>query len=401
MSDGAVLLLGCGAVGLAAARLLGRDRAVRRVIAADRLAGRAAAARELCAGKGNSVRLDAADDISLAKVLSDVSLLINTAPLPLGALLSLIRSAVESGVSYVDSGSDADAIQAVFDSQYLETVAARQAVSVAPGLGTSPGLANALASYLGQRLERVDEARFYMLDDLRRRGFDEWRERLTTLGSPALVWRGGDWRHVSPMAEREDALFPAPWGCAPCFTVGIGPVTLPASIVSLTQVSSHWGFVDPAMAEIMGNLVSYGFADERAIDTPSGAASPLEFAASFFSGSRETWTVPRSASPFGFASAPGPTVRQAVVDGILQGKATRFRMTYHFPGESDAENAAATLAVGARMLLTRELPAPGVHAPESLDPAPFLWDMERRGVEIQLTKTVKSQDRRSVASCIG
>ena len=64
-------------------------------------------------------------------------------------------------------------------------------------------------------------------------------------------------------------------------------------------------------------------------------------------------------------------------------------MTYRFPEENDIENDAATLAIGARMLLTREMPAPGLHAPEALDPAPFLWDMERRGVEIQLTKTIE------------
>ena len=64
-------------------------------------------------------------------------------------------------------------------------------------------------------------------------------------------------------------------------------------------------------------------------------------------------------------------------------------MTYRFPGERDVDNVAATLALGARMLLTREMPAPGLHTPEALDPAPFLWDMERRGAEIQLTKTIE------------
>ena len=69
---------------------------------------------------------------------------------------------------------------------------------------------------------------------------------------------------------------------------------------------------------------------------------------------------------------------------MLRGMKTRFTMTYRFPEESDVENEAATLAIGARLLLTREMPAPGLHAPEALDPAPFLWDMERRGVELEL-----------------
>ena len=217
-------------------------------------------------------------------------------------------------------------------------------------------------------------------------------ERLAAFGSPALVWRDNDWRHIAPMAEREDALLPPPWGPVSCCTVGIGPVTLPYSIASLMEASSHRGFADQAMATIVENLVNYGFGGDEPVDTPSGAISPAEFAASFFSGLsglNHPWTAPHIPTPFGFHSEPGPTVRQVVVSGLLRGKKTRFRMTYHFPGEDDSENAAATLVVGARMLLTRELPAPGVHAPESLDPAPFLWNMERRGVEIQLTKTVE------------
>lgn len=382
MSDRAVLLLGCGPVGLAASRFLGREREVWSVVTADISAERAAAAAELCGEKAVSARLDATDDISLGKILADVSLVVNTVRLPLGSLLPLIRSVVEAGVSYADCNSDSESIQTVFDSRYLETEAGHRAVSVVPGLGTSPGLTNALTGYLGQRLERLDEARFYMVDDLRHRSLNQWRDRLDAFGSPALVWRESDWRHVSPMVEYEDAVFPPPWGRVSCCTVGLGPVTLPYSIASLTHVSSHRGFLDAEMAEIMRNLVLYGLAGDHPVDTPAGPLSPAEFAAALFS-------APFVATPYAFDSVPGPVLRQAQVSGILRGKKTNFTMSYHFPGEDDADNVAATLVTGARMLLSRELPAPGVHPPESLDPAPFLWDMERRGVEIQLTKTVE------------
>ena len=382
MSERAVLLLGCGPVGLAAARRLGSERAVGSVITADIIAERAVAAAELCGDRAVFTRLDATDDTSLAKVLSDVSLVVNTVRLPLGTLFPLIRSVVEAGVSYADCNSDAESIQMVFDSPYLEATAGQRTVSVVPGLGVSPGLTNALTSYLGQRLERVDEARFYMVDDLRRRAPGQWRDRLDAFGSPALVWRDGDWQHISPMTECEDAAFPPPWGRVPCCTVGLGPVTLPASIASLTHVSSHRGFLDAEMEGMMRNLVYYGFAGTHPVDTPAGSISPAEFATALFS-------APLAATPYAFSPASGPVLRQAQIGGLLRGKRTRFTMTYHFPGEDDADSIAATLVTGARMLLARELPAPGVHPPESLDPAPFLWDMERRGVEIQLTKTVE------------
>ncbi len=384
MRDGAALLLGCGAVGRAVARRLGRDRAFGRVIVADRRMERAAAAAELCGGKAAPLRLDCSDDESLGRVLGDVALVLNTVELPPSALLAVIRSVVEAGVSYADANDDPESLQAVFDSEYLAALAGYRGVGVAPGLGASPGQVNALTRYLGQRLNRMDEARFYRIDDLRRRGFKQWRGRLAAFGSPALVWREGDWRHVAPMSEWEDVAFPPPWGRVRCCTVGLQPVTLPGSMPSLVRVSSHRGFADGEMDGIMGDLVRYGLAGGQPVETPAGFVSPAGFAAAFFSG---PWSPLYPGQPGG-GEPPGlPWQMQAM--GQLYGRATRFTLTWAFPTEQDAEGIAAPLAVGGRMLLTRELPAPGVHPPEALDPAPFLWDMERRGVEIQLTKTVE------------
>ena len=389
MADDAVLLLGCGAVGLSAARFLGADRAFSRVITADLVPERAAAASEVCGGKATSTHLDVSDDEELGRALDDVALVLNTTRQPLSGLLPLIRSVVEAGASYADCNSDPESLQAVFDSEYLEALAGYRSVSVVPGLGTSPGLTNALTAYLGQRLERVDEARFYLLDDLRRRSAGQWRDRLAAFGSPALVWRDSDWRHVSPMTEYEEAVFPSPAGAISCCTVGLGPVSLPLTFASLTEVSCHRGFADGTMGEIMRNLVRYGFGSDDPIHTSGGYISPAEFASAFLSSPHDAWTGDVSSALHGLGASGGPPLRLAKISGLLRGKKTHFTMSYHFPGEQDADNVAATLVIGARMLLTRELPAPGVHAPEALDPAPFLWNMERRGVEIQLTKSVE------------
>ncbi len=388
MTEGVTLLLGCGSVGMAAARYLGVDRAFQRVIVADRDSQRAAAAAEVCGSKAVSAQLDCFNDDTLERVLEDVALVINTIRIPLSAALPLLRSVMEAGVSYVDASSDPEALQAIFDSEYLEALAGYRAVGVVPGLGASPGLTNALASYLGQRLERIDTASFYLVDDLRRRSLRQWRDRLSQFGGPALVWQNSEWRHVSPLTECSDVALPPPMGSVSCCTVGLGPVTLPSSIASLTHVSSHRGFADPAMLDIIRNLVFYGFGSEDPVETPIGSLSPAEFAASLYSGPREAWAGgPASDSLFRSELTQGSPVRQTQVAGMLRGRKTRFTMTYYFPGEQDSDNIAATLAIGARMLLTREIPAPGVHPPEALDPAPFLWDMERRGVEIQLAKS--------------
>ena len=270
MTADATLLLGCGSVGRAVARLLGRDRAFGRVIVADRCLERATAAAELCNGKANSLTLDCTDYESLNRVLEDVALVVNTVELPLDSLLPMIRSVVEAGVSYTDANDDPESLQAVFDSEYLASLAGYRGVSVIPGMGVSPGQTNAMTSYLGQRLNRVDEARFIQVDDLSRRRAKEWRKRLAAFGSPALVWRESDWRHVSPMSECGEAALPPPWGSIRCCTVGLQAVTLPANLPSLTDVSNHRGFAGPDFEEVMRDLVRYGFAGDQPVGYPGG-----------------------------------------------------------------------------------------------------------------------------------
>ena len=390
MTEGATLILGCGPLGLAVARRLGQDRAFRQVITADQDAHWAAAAAEACGERAAGLRLDYRDDGALSRVLEDVNLVVNTIRLPLPETLALMRTVLESGVSYADACTDSETLQAIFDSDYLDALAGYRAVGAVPGLGASPGLTNALTSYLGQRLERIDEARFYLVDDLGLRSERQWRERLAEFGSVALVWQDSDWLQLDPMSDCAATSFPPPLGEVHCSTTGIGPVTLPGSFGSLAHVSSHRGFKDAEVWEMVRNLIYCGLASEEPVETAVGALSPAAFAAALFSQSRFGFLggyIP-VASPWTWAP-PMPRVRQAQVVGMLRGMKTRFTMTYRFPEESDIENEAATLTIGARMLLTREMPAPGLHAPEALDPAPFLWDMERRGVEIQLTKTIE------------
>ena len=382
MAGDAVLLLGGGAVGKSVAPLLARDRGIGSIIVADPQPERAAAAAELCDGKASAVRLDDGDDDALGKILGDVNLTVNTRNLPTDSLLPLIRNVVEAGVSYADATDDPDSLQAVFDSEYLSSLAEYRAVGVIPGLGASPGQTNALAQYLSQRLDRMEEVRLYHLDGIRRGTQERWRRRLSSLGSPALVWRGNDWSHVSAMSEWEDVAFPPPWGAARCYIEGVRPVSLPLSVPTLTFLSGYHGFTDAEVEETAVDFVRYGLASDHPVETQDGPVRPAEFASAFLSG---PW------SPFGpGAEETRGLPRQLRVQGQLEGRTIHYTMTWVFPEESEAENIAAPLAVGARMLLGRELPAPGLHPPEALDPAPFIWDMERRGAEIQLTKRVEA-----------
>ena len=189
---------------------------------ADQDSNRAAAAAEVCGDKAAPAKLDLSDDGTLEQALDDVDLVVNTLSMPVAGALPLLRSVLEAGVSYVDASSDPEALQAIFDSEYLDALAGYRAVSAVPGLGASPGLTNALTNYLGQRLERIDDASFYLVDDPARSNFQQWRGRLSAFGDPALVWRDNEWQHVSPFSEYVDVSFPSPLGNVRCSAVGLG-----------------------------------------------------------------------------------------------------------------------------------------------------------------------------------
>ena len=397
-----------GRLALSAARFLGEDRIFGRVIAADLIQERAAAASEMCGPKATSARMDALDDEELARDAQRRGAGVEYHP------SSAAHACCRSSETWSRPGPPtrtATATRSRFRPCSIPNTWSRlagyRAVSVLPGLGASPGLTNALTAYLAQRLERIGRGALLS---------SGWTCGAAALGSgsrtPGRVRfaRAGVERQRLAGSVRDDRVgggdFPAPGrGRCPVAPVGLGPVTLPQSFASLADVSCHRGFADPLMAEIMSDLAGYGFASDEPVDTANGPLSPVEFASCFFSGPHDVWSsrVSEALRPgrhSGWESA-GAALRQAVVSGMLRGKKTDFTMTYRFPGEDDADNTAATLAVGGRMLLARELPAPGVHAPESLDPAPFLWNMERRGVEIQLDQDCRGLGRGYVASCIG
>ena len=83
--------------------------------------------------------------------------------------------------------------------------------------------------------------------------------------------------------------------------------------------------------------------------------------------------------------------QQVRVKGIRAGHPTELTMTYSFPPGDIALATASCLVVGAGLLVSRELPGPGVIAPEALDPAPFMWDMESRGVHFKMEDSASAR----------
>ena len=381
MPEITALLIGCGTVGTATARLLLEDSRFQHIIVADRLVNRADSLAEALDSRVTAVQLDCRQEDQVAAALTGVSVVLNTAGPFSRDTLSLMRTVVEAGVPYADINDDVEALQRVFESEYLDSLAKHRGVGVLPGLGASPGQTNVVARHMAGRMDVVEEVRFFLVNDATYRSEAVWRHRLALFGQPALLYDRGRWTESPGMSEYQDVAFPAPWGNIRCYTVGLETVTIPRSFGGLRHASLWRGFSDPATTETLKSLIDAGFASDQTLTVDGVSVSPAAMSAAVLAGPR----------PDGVSAEPGRLPRQVRVKGIRNGRPTELTMTYSFPPGDIALATASCLVVGAGLLVSRELPGPGVLAPEALDPATFMWDMESRGVHFKLEDSASTR----------
>ena len=376
------MIIGCGTMGAATARLVHADVRFQHLILADRDLQRAERLAEtLDGGQVTALQLDFRQDDQVARSLAGVSVVLNTTGPFSRDTLSLMRTVIEAGIPYADINDDVETLQSVFESEYLDSLAKHRGVGVLPGLGASPGQTNVLARHLASRMDVVDEVRFFLVNDSTYRSEAVWRHRLALFGMPALLYDGGRWTQSPGMSEYQDVAFPAPWGSIRCYTVGLETVTIPASFGGLRHASLWRGFSDPATAETLKTLIDAGFASEQPLDVDGVPTAPAAMTGAVLAGVRME----------GESAAPGRLPRQVRVKGIREGRPAELTMTYSFPPGDVALATASCLVVGAGLLVDRELPGPGVFPPEAMDPAPFMWDMESQGVHFKLEDSASTR----------
>ena len=384
MPDHTALLIGCGTIGSATARLLAEDARFQRIIVADRDLDRAVQLAETINGQVTAVQLDWRQDDQVTPALNNVSLVLNTSGPFSRDTLSLMRTVVEAGVPYADVNDDVDALQRVFESEYLNSLARHRGVGVLPGLGASPGQTNVVAGHIVSRMDSVEEVRFFLINDAAYRSEAVWRRRLALFGQPALLYDGGRWTEAPAMSEYQDVEFPAPWGTIRCYGVGLETVTIPQSFPGLRHASLWQGFSRADTMEMLKVLIDAGFASEQPLTVDEISMSPAAMSAAVLTGPQ----------PGGESAEPVRLPRQVRVKGIRAGYPAELTMTYSFPPGDIALASASCLVVGAGLLVSRELPGPGVMAPEALDPAPFMWDMETRGVHFKMEDSASTRTGR-------
>ena len=381
MADFTALIIGCGTMGAATARLALECGKFQQVIVADRDLQRANDLAHTLEGPITARQLDYRQEDQLAKSLGGVSVVLNTTGPFNRDTLSLMRTVIEAGIPYADINDDVETLQSVFESEYLGSLAKHRGVGVLPGLGASPGQTNVLARHMAGRMDIVEEVRFFMVNDASYRSEAVWRHRLALFSQSALLYDRGRWTQTSGMSEFQDVAFPAPWDNIRCYNVGLETVTIPMSFKGLLHASLWRGFSDPDTTETLKGLVDAGFASEETLEVDGVSITPAALSAAVLAGTQRAGDSPDL----------GRLPRQVRGKGVREGREAELTMTYSFPQGDIALATASCLVVGAGLLVERELPGPGVYPPEAMDPAPFMWDMESRGVHFKLEDSASTR----------
>ena len=385
MPDRTALVLGCGTMGAATARLVIEDARFQHVVVADRDLRRAEGLAETLGGAATALQLDCRQEDQVARSLGGMSVVLNTTGPFSRDTLSLMRTVIEAGIPYADINDDVETLQSVFDSEYLSSLAKHRGVGVLPGLGASPGQTNVLARHLFSRMDVVEEVRFFMVNDATYRSEAVWRHRLALFSQPALLFDRGRWTQTPGMSEYQDVAFPAPWGNIRCYNVGLETVTIPTSFGGLLHASVWRGFSDPATTKTLKALIDAGFASDDSLEVDGVSMTPAAMTAVVLA---ETQPPVQTEVE---SDGPGRLPRQVRVKGVKDGREAELTMTYSFPPGDIALATASCLVVGAGLLVDRALPGPGVFPPEAMDPAPFMWDMESRGVHFKLEDSASTR----------
>lgn len=389
-----VVLLGVGAVGGVIARHLARHPAITGLTLADRDPRRAvdlvatlAAARGDAAPNGDGpaaggdlrvVEADAGDAGALRRLLDGADLVVNAVvPRFNGAVMD---AALAAGCHYVD-------LAAGDEDQFLRDRAWRDAGRIAlHGMGEDPGISNVLARRGADRLDTVDAVRvrdgeFSESDDLPLACLFSIETFIEEAVSPGRVFADGAWHTLPPWSGREIYPFPEPVGPQPVYTMVHEEVdTLPRFLGKGVRNVDFKLAVPDAMQQALAFLDRIGMTRRDTIDAGGVRVRPLSVLAA---------VLPQPADLGG--RVRGAAIILVEVEGRQAGRRVvhvlHAAMTHAEAHRRAGATATAYLtgtggAAGALAIATGRLAAPGVHAPEQVDPAPLLETLAALGVEV-------------------
>jgi lysine 6-dehydrogenase len=369
-----IAVLGAGAMGASASRLLARHDEVDLLVLDSDPTRAERAISDI--GRGEARAVGAGVDGLIAGIAGADSV---ASCVPYRLNLEVMEAALSARVPYADLGG---LFHTTLRQLELDDLFREAGVPAILGIGCCPGISNVLARLASERLDdvrsvdildgaREEESGFgvpYSADTI----FDEFT-------APAMVFEDGHLREVPAGSGAITYRFPDPIGeMEAVYTLHSEPATLPRTIDGVRDV--RWRLaLPPKIAEGFRTLVGLGLAGEQPVETSSGPVAPRDLVKALLA---------RVPPPRG----PATDVEALVVraEGTLGGRDAAFTATamLHPTAEGIGGGAFGTalpIATAARWLADRRVPA-GCHPPETALPAAeFLEELVREGVRLTVS----------------
>jgi len=379
------LLIGCGAVGTVIASHLVADPRVRRLTLADvdeRLA-RAVAARFPGANKVSTRALDASDRSVLERAFDGVELVVQ-ASLP--RFNAGIQSAcLVTGSNYMDLATDST------DPYVNDAEWKAHGLTALLGMGEDPGLSNVMARQSSDGMDHIDSIRVRDGDT----GSNPTWPFLPVFSPETFmeetlhgsrVFEHGQYRDVPPFGDGELYEFPPPVGPQKVYSVDHEEVdSLPRYIGKGVQyVDFKLGLDDTAVRTLLT------LRDLRLLErgTPE-APGPLRMVLNSF---------PRPADLAGKIDGDSMLIveTKGEKDGNPVTEVFSTMLNHRRAYELHHTTAVAYLtgtpaAVAVLQMVGGTIKAPGMLAPELLDPKPFFPMLRERGIVCRLRRTTDQE----------
>ena len=367
-----IAVLGAGAMGGAAARLLARqDDVDLLVLDADPSRAEEVAAASPRASAGTA----AIGSPSLTDALGDVQAV--AACIPYRLNLPVMEACLAAGVHYADLGG---LFHTTLRQWELHERFAQAGLSAVVGIGSAPGITNVLARAGADRLDAGSVRTIDCLNGAidRSGAFGVPYSAATIIDEftlPAMVFEDGELREVPAASGAITHRFPDPIGEQEAFyTLHSEAATLPRTIPGVRDV--RWRLALPqVLADGFRLLVGLGLTEETPVETSGGPVSP-----------REVLTRALAALPAPSGPPQDVEAVEVLVTGTKDGRPATFTGTTLFRPSPEGIGAgtfgtALPIAVAARWMADGRVP-PGVHPPETAFPADaFLEALVAGGVE--------------------
>jgi saccharopine dehydrogenase-like NADP-dependent oxidoreductase len=375
-------VLGAGMMGCASVYDLAQSKTVKQILVADFDFPRAkAVAKQFGAGKAKGIRADVRKVTALANLLVGYDAVLNCTQYYWN--LEVMKAALTAGVHYLDLGGlfYTTRKQLKFNSAFR-----RIGKLAILGIGSAPGIANVMARFLADQLDRVQFVRVYNGS----RDFQSYSDPLAfgfsiatildELTIPPIHFVKGRFESRERFSGAEPITFPKPIGKLTMrHSIHSEVATLPVSFKSKGIQEAFFKInYDPKLIEVTELLARIGLLEQESVTVRGQKVSPRALLEHLLKLRPQSNKTPKDIE----------TIR-VVVQGWKNGRARTISMdaTTRYTNtpalSAVARDTGYSISVAAQMISAGETTAIGVHAPETaIPPREFLTRLHQRGIRI-------------------